>query len=73
MPVGLFREAERRRHLDCLAAWAASARNQELLGHGPYQVRRFGRARESERVDDLGPAISSSTFPSPARMARARS
>ncbi len=57
MPVGLFREAERRRHLNCLAAWAASARDQELLGHDPYRVRRFGRARESERIDELGPAL----------------
>jgi exodeoxyribonuclease V gamma subunit len=57
MPVGLFREAERRRHQECLTSWATSARDQELLRHVPYRVRRFGRARESERVDDLGPPL----------------
>ncbi len=57
MPVGLFREADRQHHKTCLTAWAESARERELLGHGPYGVRRFGRAGENERVDELGPPI----------------
>ena len=57
MPVGLFREADRRRHKTCLTAWAASTCERGLLGHGPFGVRRFGRAGENERVDELGPPI----------------
>jgi exodeoxyribonuclease V gamma subunit len=57
MPVGLFRHAERRRHRECLSTWAASAQERELLRHGPFRVRRFGRAAENERVDDLGPPL----------------
>lgn len=57
MPVGLFRAADRRRHLDCLSAWIAAARKRGILDRGPYHVRRFGRAAENERVDVLGPSI----------------
>jgi len=57
MPVGLFGNAERRRHLDCLAAWYESARRGGLLGTGRFCVYRFGRASEDERVDRLESAI----------------
>ena len=57
MPVGLFREADRRHHRTCLTAWAESAGGRHLPGHGPYGVRRFGRAGENERVDELGPYV----------------
>ena len=52
-PVGLFAEAERRRHLTLLTAWRDSARRGELLNHGPFCVYRFGRAAEGERIDRL--------------------
>jgi exodeoxyribonuclease V gamma subunit len=58
MPAGLFREADRRRHLSCLTAWGAVARRRGLIVSGPYVVHRFGRAAENERVDALGPPIS---------------
>jgi exodeoxyribonuclease V gamma subunit len=57
MPVGLFREAERRWHRECLATWAAVARERRLLARGPFKVHRFGRAAENERVDVLGDPI----------------
>jgi len=57
MPVGLFGDAERRRHLDCLAAWLESARREGLLSHGRFGVYRFGRAGEAEQVDRLESAI----------------
>jgi exodeoxyribonuclease V gamma subunit len=57
MPAGLFREIEQRRHRDWLTTWAAAVRARGLVRSGPYRVRRFGRAGENERADDLGPAI----------------
>jgi exodeoxyribonuclease V gamma subunit len=57
MPVGLFRTIEQRRHRDRLTAWAAALRQRELGRLGPYGVRRFGRAAENERADDLGPPL----------------
>jgi exodeoxyribonuclease V gamma subunit len=53
MPVGLFGEAERRRHLACLAGWNESARQRDLIGRCSFQVYRFGRANEDERVDRI--------------------
>jgi exodeoxyribonuclease V gamma subunit len=53
MPVGLFRDSGRRRHLACLNAWHQGARSRGLLAAGPFQVQRFGRASEHERVDLL--------------------
>ncbi|WP_406699289.1 exodeoxyribonuclease V subunit gamma [Singulisphaera sp. Ch08] len=53
MPVGLFRESDRRRHLACLGAWHNGAINRGLLDRGPFRVQRFGRASENERVDAL--------------------
>ncbi len=55
LPVGLFREVEERRHLDSLAGWHQVAREQDLLKRGPFEVYRFGRAAESERVQRVGP------------------
>jgi len=57
MPVGLFRESDRRRHLACLDAWHRGAVDRGLLGRGPFRVQRFGRASEHERVDALRDAI----------------
>jgi exodeoxyribonuclease V gamma subunit len=57
MPVGLFGEVERRRHLACLAGWHRFARERGLLAAGPWGVWRFGRAEESERVERVEPAI----------------
>jgi exodeoxyribonuclease V gamma subunit len=57
MPVGLFREADRRRHLACLGSWHEGAARRDLLRHGPFRVHRFGRAAENERVDTLGDPI----------------
>jgi exodeoxyribonuclease V gamma subunit len=56
MPVGLFREAETDRHLDCLSAWYEEARANNLVGHG-FCVYRFGSAREAERVERIESAI----------------
>ena len=53
MPIGLFGDAERRRHLDYLDAWYADVQRRELIGRGPFGIHRFGRANESERVDRL--------------------
>jgi len=57
MPVGVFGSAERRRHLNCLAAWHESARRGDLLDLGRFGVYRFGRAGEAERVDRLESVI----------------
>ena len=57
MPVGLFREADRRRHLACLGSWYEGASRRGLLEHGPFRVHRFGRAAENERIDALGDPI----------------
>jgi exodeoxyribonuclease V gamma subunit len=53
IPIGLFGAAERRRHLACLANWNESARRRDLVGRCDFQVYRFGRAREDERVDRI--------------------
>jgi exodeoxyribonuclease V gamma subunit len=53
IPIGLFGEAERRRHLACLANWNESARQRDLVGRRGFQVYRFGRASEDERVDRI--------------------
>ena len=53
MPVGLFGEAERRRHLACLDAWRESARERDLVDRCKFRVYRFGRASEDERVDEI--------------------
>jgi exodeoxyribonuclease V gamma subunit len=53
IPIGLFGEAERRRHLACLANWSASARQRDLVGRRDFQVYRFGCASEDERVDRI--------------------
>ena len=57
MPVGLFKDAERRRHLACLVGWHRAARQSNLLGIGRFHIRRFGRAREDERVERLESSI----------------
>jgi len=57
MPAGLFGEVEERKHLDWLAGWHYSARQQDLLTAGPFGVYRFGRAAESERVERVEPTI----------------
>ena len=53
IPIGLFGEAERRRHLACLADWNLSAQRRDLVGRCGFQVYRFGRASEDERVDRI--------------------
>jgi exodeoxyribonuclease V gamma subunit len=53
IPIGLFGEAERQRHLAYLAGWNESARRRDLIGRSHLQVYRFGRASETERVDRL--------------------
>jgi exodeoxyribonuclease V gamma subunit len=57
MPVGLFSDAERHRHLSCLSAWYESAKREGLLGTGQLCVYQFGRAGEDERVDLLESTI----------------
>jgi exodeoxyribonuclease V gamma subunit len=57
MPVGLFGDVERRRHMAFLTNWHQSARKSGLLGSGRFQIHRFGRAREDERVERLESAI----------------
>ncbi len=57
MPVGLFGDVERRRHLACLTGWHEAARQSDLLGPGRFLIHRFGRAREDERVERLESAI----------------
>jgi exodeoxyribonuclease V gamma subunit len=57
MPVGLFGDVERRRHLACLTGWHQAARQSDLLGAGRFQVHRFGHAGEDERVEQLESAI----------------
>ncbi len=52
-PVGIFRDVERRRHLDCLAGWQASALKRGLADRGPFEVYRLGRAGENEHVAKL--------------------
>jgi exodeoxyribonuclease V gamma subunit len=56
MPVGLFAEAQRDRHLACLSAWYTHASAHHLIGQDVC-VYRFGRAREAERVERLESAI----------------
>ncbi len=53
IPIGLFGEAERQRHLTCLAGWNESARRRDLIGRSSFQVYRFGHASEAERVDHI--------------------
>lgn len=53
MPVGLFRESDRHRHLACLDAWHLGANQRGLLDQGPFRIQRFGRASENEQVDAL--------------------
>jgi exodeoxyribonuclease V gamma subunit len=53
IPIGLFGEAERQRHLAYLTGWSESARRRDLVGRSHFQVYRFGRASEAERVDRL--------------------
>lgn len=53
IPIGLFGEAESRRHLECLSHWRQTL-EQQLPGSGSrLHVYRFGRASERERVDRL--------------------
>ena len=53
MPIGVFGDVERARHLAYLADWYRAAQASQLLGAGPFSIHRFGRAAESERVDQL--------------------
>ena len=58
IPIGLFGDAERRRHLACLVGWNESARRRDLIGRSSFHVYRFGHASEAERVDRIeGPII----------------
>lgn len=58
MPVGLFGEAERHRHLVYLSGWHESARRRDLIDRSPFHVYRFGHASEDEQVDQIeGPII----------------
>lgn len=57
MPVGLFRDAERRNHLAYLHAWHDLTQRRGLADRGPFRIYRFGRAAENERVDRLEAAI----------------
>jgi exodeoxyribonuclease V gamma subunit len=57
MPAGLFRGAERRRHLATLEKWHDFVIQKNLSGSGRFAIHRFGRAREGERVDHLQSAI----------------
>jgi exodeoxyribonuclease V gamma subunit len=53
MPVGLFGEAERRRHLAFLDGWHKSAHQRDLLDRCKFRVYRFGHASEDERVEEI--------------------
>jgi exodeoxyribonuclease V gamma subunit len=53
MPVGLFSEVERRRHLACLVDWLHTAQAGKILDAGPFEIHRFGRAAEFDHVDQL--------------------
>jgi exodeoxyribonuclease V gamma subunit len=53
IPISLFGEAERRRHLACLTGWNETARRRDLIGRSSFQVYRFGHASEAERVDRI--------------------
>ena len=53
LPIGLFGDVEERRHLAELTDWYQAASSRHLLEAGPYQICRFGRAAESEKVDLL--------------------
>ena len=57
LPIGLFGAAQERRHLAELTDWYQATSSRHLLAAGPYQVCRFGRAAESEKVDLLLPPI----------------
>jgi exodeoxyribonuclease V gamma subunit len=57
MPVGLFGDVQRRRHLTCLAGWHRAAQQGHLLGAGRFLIHRFGHAREDEQVERLESAI----------------
>jgi len=57
MPIGLFGDVERRRHLAHLMDWYRAAQSEKLLEAGPIQIYRFGRAAESEDIDQLLPPI----------------
>lgn len=52
-PVGIFRDVEKRRHLACLLDWQRSALKRGLVARVPFEVYRFGRAGEHERVAKL--------------------
>jgi exodeoxyribonuclease V gamma subunit len=53
LPIGVFGEAERRRHLACLASWHESARQRDLVDRCRFQVYRFGRAGENEHIERI--------------------
>jgi exodeoxyribonuclease V gamma subunit len=57
LPVGLFGEVEKRRHIACLAGWQEWVEQKDLLRFRPFEVYRFGRAAESERVEQVKLAI----------------
>jgi exodeoxyribonuclease V gamma subunit len=57
MPIGVFGAVERRRHLDLLCNWHEAARVEKLLDASPFAVHRFGRAAETEHVDQLQPPL----------------
>jgi exodeoxyribonuclease V gamma subunit len=71
MPVGLFGQAERHRHLTCLTGWHESARRRDLIDRSPFHVYRFGHASEDERVDRIeGPIILQVPVGTPGQLVR---
>ena len=58
MPVGLFGDVERRRHLDLPGRLASRRRDRATCSvAGRFLIHRFGHAREDERVERLESAI----------------
>jgi exodeoxyribonuclease V gamma subunit len=71
MPIGLFGDAERHRHLAYLTGWHESARRRDLIDRAHFRVYRFGHAQEDERVDQIeGPIILDVPLGTPARVVR---
>ena len=57
IPIGLFGDVERRRHLACITDWHHAAQAGQLLEAGPFEIYRFGRAADFELVNQLQPPI----------------
>lgn len=57
MPTGVFRESEKRRHLDTLTAWRSHLRRALLGRPGGLAPLRFGRAQEHARIRAVEDAV----------------